>query len=64
MDNGDELVIERLREQRDEALQALWLVIASYRNNHREGIGMGPLIRARKILEQHGMDDIYKEDKS
>lgn len=64
MDNGDDIVIERLREQRDEALQALWLVIASYRNNQRMGIGPGPLWRARKILEQHGMGDIYKEDKS
>lgn len=64
MDNGDKLVIERLREQRDDALNALLLVITSYKKNQRRGIGIGPLIRARKVLERHGMGDIYEEDKS
>lgn len=42
-------------EQRDEALKMLKEVLDNYQHNNRKGIGMGPLLRARKLLERYGL---------
>ncbi|HBQ5904008.1 TPA: hypothetical protein L7644_001300 [Klebsiella pneumoniae subsp. pneumoniae] len=42
-------------EQRDEALKMLKEVLENYQYNNRKGIGMGPLSRARELLDRHGM---------
>ncbi|VAE94209.1 hypothetical protein [Enterobacter hormaechei] len=46
-----------LEEQRDEALKMLKDVLENYQYNNRKGIGMGPLSRARKLLDRYGMFD-------
>lgn len=42
-------------EQRDEALKMLKEVLENYQYNNRKGIGMGPLSRARKLLDKYNM---------
>ncbi|WP_368755031.1 hypothetical protein [Klebsiella oxytoca] len=42
-------------EQRDEALKMLKDVLENYQYNNRKGIGMGPLSRAKKLLDRYGM---------
>lgn len=42
-------------EQRDEALSMLKDVLENYQYNNRKGIGMGPLSRARKLLDRYGI---------
>ncbi|KZQ38507.1 hypothetical protein A3464_18655 [Enterobacter genomosp. O] len=44
-----------LEEQRDEALRMLKDVLENYQYNNRKGIGMGPLFRARNLLDRYGM---------
>ena len=46
---------EELIKQRDEVLKALSDVIENYRYNQCNGIGMGPLVRATKLLDKYGM---------
>lgn len=42
-------------EQRNEALKMLKEVLENYQYNNRKGIGMGPLSRARKLLDRYKM---------
>lgn len=42
-------------QERDEALEALKDVLENYKYNNRKGIGMGPLVRARRILDKHNL---------
>ncbi|HDX9111758.1 TPA: hypothetical protein RQO74_000192 [Klebsiella michiganensis] len=44
-------------EQRDEALKMLKEVLKNYQYNKRKGIGMGPLSRAKKLLDRYGLFD-------
>lgn len=51
----NEISTEEAIRQRDEALKALKDVLDNYKYNDRKGIGMGPLSRARKLLDIYGM---------
>lgn len=44
-----------VEEERDEALKMLKEILENYKYNNRKGIGMGPLSRARKLLDKYGM---------
>ncbi len=50
-------------QERDEALRALKEVLENYKYNNRKGIGMGPLVRARKILDKYGLLNCDGENK-
>ncbi len=53
----------KAEQERDEALKALKDVLENYKYNDRKGIGMGPLVRARKILDKYGLLDCDGEKK-
>lgn len=42
-------------QERDEALVALKDVLENYKYNNRKGIGMGPLVRAKRILDKYNL---------
>lgn len=42
-------------QERDEALKMLKEILENYKYNNRKGIGMGPLLRASKLLDKYGM---------
>lgn len=42
-------------QERDEALKILKEVLENYQYNGRKGIGMGPLVRASKLLDKYRM---------
>lgn len=44
-------------EQRDEALNMLKDVLENYQYNKKKGICMGPLSRAKKLLDRYGLFD-------
>lgn len=50
-------------QERDEALRMLKEVLENYQYNERKGIGMGPLVRARKLLDKYGMFNATGETK-
>ena len=55
--------IAALEAERDAALKALNDVLENFRANNRKGIGMGPLLRARNVLNQYENYKIKPGDK-
>ncbi|GEM_PF-3475722 len=53
---------ETLEEERQKVLKVLQDVLENYRANNRKGIGIGPLIRARAILDSYGIPRAEGDD--
>lgn len=45
--------VERLRRQRDEALQALRDLLDNYKQNDGQGLGIGPVTKTKALLAQY-----------
>ena len=46
-------VADELRSQRDEALQALRDLLDNYKHNDGQGLGIGPVTKAKALLAQY-----------